>query len=40
MKLLHMFWSMEEALGEDFKDAWVRLNLNTPMPFVSDITNE
>ena len=38
--LLHMFWSTHEALGEDFKDTWVRVDPNSPMPFISDITNE
>ena len=40
VQLLHTFWSTQEALGEDFKDTWVRVNLNSLMPFMSDITNE
>ena len=38
--LLHTFWSTQEALGEYFKDIWVRVNPNSPMPFMSDIANE
>ena len=37
MKLLHMYWSTQEALGEDFKETWVAVNPNSPMPFMSDI---
>ena len=40
MKLLHTFWYTHQALGEDFKETWVRLNPNYPMTFMSDITNE
>ena len=40
MQLLHNFWSMEKALGEYFKDTWVRVNTNEPMTFISDISNE
>ena len=40
MQLLHMFWSTQEALGEDFKETWVIVNPNYPIPFMSDTTNE
>ena len=40
MKLLHTFWSTQEALDEHFKETWVRVNSNSLMPFMSDITNE
>ena len=40
MQMLHTFWSMQEALVEYFKDAWVRVNPNSPMNLMSDITNE
>ena len=39
MQLLHMFWSMDEALGEDFKETCLRVNPNAAMNFISDITN-
>ena len=35
----HVF-PTKEALGEDFKYMWVIVNHNSPMPFMSDITNE
>ena len=31
---------MQEALNEDFKETWVRVNPNAPMPFVENLTNE
>ena len=37
---MHTIWSTEEAIGEYFKDTWVRLIPNSPIPFMSDITNE
>ena len=40
MKLLHTFWSTDEELGEDFKETWVILNPNDPMPFIPGTTNE
>ena len=40
MQLLHMFWSTQEGLGEDFKEKWFRGNPNYLMPFMSDITDE
>ena len=40
MRLLHMFSLTQEALGEDFKYTWVRVNPNYPMHFMSDITNK
>ena len=40
MKLLHTFWSTQEAFGENFKETWVRVNPNSLMTFMSDITNE
>ena len=40
VQLLHMFWSTQEALGEDLKETWVRVNTNSLVPFMSDITNE
>ena len=40
IKLFHMSWSIQESLGEEFKDTWVRFNPNSLMPFMSDITNE
>ena len=40
MQLLHMFLLTQEALGEDLKQTWVRVNPNSPMTFMSDITNE
>ena len=40
MQLLHTFWSKQEALGEDFKETWVRFNPNSPMIFMSDTINE
>ena len=40
MQLLHVFWSTREALGEEPKEAWVRVKLNLSMSFISDITNQ
>ena len=40
VQLLHMFWSIQEALDEYFKDTWVRVNPYYPMNFMSDITKE
>ena len=40
MQLLNTFWSTQEAFGEYFKETWVIVNPNSPMPFMSDITNE
>ena len=40
MKLLHTFWSTDEELGENFKETWVILNPNDPMPFIPGTTNE
>ena len=40
MQLLHMFWSTQKALGEDFKETWVRVNPNSTIPFISNITNK
>ena len=40
MKLLNKFWSTQEALGEGFREIWVIVNTNSPMPFMSDITNK
>ena len=40
MQLLHMFWSTQEVLGEDFKYTWVMVKPDSPMPFMSDVTNE
>ena len=40
MQLLQKFWLKEEVLGEYFKEIWVRLNPNSPMPFMTDRTNE
>ena len=40
MLLLQKFWLTHEALGEDFKERRVRLNPNSPMTFMSDITNK
>ena len=40
MQLLHIFWSTQDSLGEYFKEIWVRVKPNSPMPFMSDITNE
>ena len=37
---MHTFWSTKEALGEYFKETWVIVNPNSPLPFISDITNE
>ena len=37
MKFSHTFFSTEEALGEYFKDTWVRVNPSSPMPFMSNI---
>ena len=37
MRFLHMFWSMDEALGEDFKYTWVRVKPNSTITFMSDI---
>ena len=34
MQLLHMFWSTQEALGEEFKETWVIVNPNYLMPFM------
>ena len=39
MQLFHAFLSTEEALGEYFKETWVRVNPNDSVSFVSDITN-
>ena len=40
MQFLHTFWSTEEALGGYFKEIWVIVNPNDPMPFMLCITNE
>ena len=40
MQLLHTFWSTLGSLGEYFKYTWVRVNQNSPMPFISDTKNE
>ena len=40
MQLLHMFWSTHEIIGNYFKETWVGVNPNYPMPFMSDITDE
>ena len=40
MQLLHTFLSTQEALDEDFKETWVRVNPNSLMNFMSDIKNE
>ena len=40
MQLLNTVWSTQEALGEYFKETWVRVNPNSLMHFMSDITNE
>ena len=40
MQWLYIFWSNEEALGEQFKYVWVRVNPNAPMNLISDITNK
>ena len=40
MKLLHVFWLAYEALGGQFKETWVILNLNATITFISDIKNE
>ena len=40
VQLLHTSWSTMETLHEDFKDTWVSVNPNSPMNFMSDITNE
>ena len=40
MQLLHTVWLTNKALGEEFKDTWVRVNQNSPMLFMSDIKNE
>ena len=40
IQLLHMFLQMEEALGEELKQIQVRVNPNSPMTFMADITNE
>ena len=40
MQLFYTFWSTQEALGEDFKYAWVRVNPNHLMPFMLNITHE
>ena len=40
MQVLHMFGSIEEVLGEDFKETRFIVNPNATIPFMSDITNE
>ena len=40
MQLLHTFWSTYEALVEYSKETWARVNPDSPVPFMSDITNE
>ena len=40
IQLLHMFWSKHEALGEDSKDTWARVNTNYPITFMLFIKNE
>ena len=40
MQLFHRFFLKQEALGESFKDTWVIVNPNSPMPFLSGITKE
>ena len=40
MQLLNTVWSTQEALDEYFKETWVRVNPNSPMPFISDTKNE
>ena len=35
VKFLHMFWSTQEELGEDFKETWIRVNPNYLIPFIS-----
>ena len=40
MQILHKLSSTQEALCEDFKDTYVKLNPNSPMPFMLDITND
>ena len=34
MQLFHTLWSTQDALGEDFKETWVRVNPNYPIPFI------
>ena len=34
MQLLHKFWLTQEALGEHFKETWVILNPDYPMPLM------
>ena len=40
MHLLYTFLLTEAALGEDFKETWVKVNSNAPITFIPDITNE
>ena len=40
MQLLQMFWINQEALGEEFKETWIRLKPNYTVPFMSDIKIE
>ena len=40
IQFFHMFFSTDKALGGYFKETWVILNPNSPMPFMSDITNK
>ena len=34
VQLLHTFCSTQEALGEEFKETWVRVNPKSPIMFV------
>ena len=34
MRLLHTFWYFPEALVEDFKKTWIRVDPNSSMPFI------
>ena len=40
MHLLYTFLLTEAALGEYFKETWVRVNPNAPVTFIPDIINE
>ena len=40
VQLFYTFWLTKEAIGEYFKYTWVKVDPNSTIPFMSDITNE
>ena len=37
MQLLHTCWSLQESLGEAFKETWVKINPSIPLPYMTDV---